>query len=112
MIIRSAVLEGSVTEANRAAFDRHMRETVLSAIATYPGLREVRLRHPVTAESGAPPVHVVFDLYFDSLTDMDAALASPVRAQVRETIAAVMPMFDGRVYHLVMDEREVLVGSR
>lgn len=112
MIIRSAVLEGSVTDANRVEFDRHMRETVLSAIATYPGLREVRLRHPVLAEAGAPPMYVVFDLYFDSLADMDTALASPVRARVRETIAAVMPMFEGRVYHLVMDEREALNGRQ
>jgi hypothetical protein len=105
MIIRSAILEGSVAEADRAAFDRQMNETVLAAIATYPGIRAVRLRRPVESEAGAPPIHVIFDLHFDTLADMHAALASPVRARVRETIAAVMPLFQGRVYHLIMEER-------
>ena len=104
MIIRSAMLEGDVAEADRPAFDRQMEVTVLQAIATYPGLREVRLRKPAEAEAGAPAIYVQFDLYFDDLAAMHAALASPVRHQVRETIAAVMPMFKGRVYHLVMRE--------
>ncbi len=104
MIIRSAMLEGSVAEADRTAFDRQMEGTVLHAIATYPGLREVRLRKPAETESGAPAIYVQFDLYFDDLAAMQAALASPVRHQVRETIAAVMPLFKGRVYHLVMQE--------
>ena len=104
MIIRSAVLEGRVPEGDRAAFDAQMEGTVLQAIATYPGIREVRLRKPTEMEAGAPAVYVQFDLYFDSLEAMHAALASSVRFQVRETIAAVMPLFEGRVYHLVMEE--------
>ncbi len=107
MIIRTAVLEGSVAEADRARFDRQMSETVLAAIATYPGIRDVRLRKPVETEPGAPAIYVTFDLYFDSLEAMHAALASPVRQQVRETIGAVMPMFTGRVYHLISEEQAV-----
>jgi hypothetical protein len=104
MIIRSAVLEGTVAEADRATFDRQMQETVLAAIGTYPGIQSVRLRWPAEAEAGAPPIYVQFDLYFADLAAMHAALASPVRAAVRETIAAVMPLFKGRVYHLIMQE--------
>ena len=111
MIIRSAILEGSVPEADRAAFDAQMAGTVLNAIATYPGLREVRLRKPAEAEAGAPPVYVQFDLYFDSLATMHAALDTPVRHQVRETIAAVMPLFQGRVYPLVMEEAASVPGT-
>lgn len=104
MIIRSAVLEGSVADANRAEFDHHMSTTVLAAIARYPGIRDVRLRRPVEAEAGAPPVYMVFDLSFDSLSDMHAALASPVRQEVRARIGDVMKHFEGRVYHLVLEE--------
>ena len=89
-----------------------MEGTVLQAIATYPGLREVRLRKPAEAEPGAPAVYVQFDLYFDDLPAMHAALASPVRQEVRETIAAVMPLFKGRVYHLVMQEGEPVSPAR
>ena len=112
MIIRSAVMEGSVPEADRAAFDAQMEVTVLQAIATYPGIREVRLRKPAETEAGAPAVYMQFDLYFDSLAAMHAALATPVRHQVRETIAAVMPLFKGRVYHLVMEEGLPVQPSR
>ena len=111
MIIRSAVLEGSVDEADRDTFDTQMAGTVLNAIATYPGLRQVRLRKPAEMEAGAPAVYVQFDLYFDTLAAMHAALATPVRHQVRETIAAVMPLFKGRVYHLVMEEGEAVQGG-
>jgi hypothetical protein len=49
------------------------------------------------------PIYMVFGLMFDSLDDMHAALASPTRQAVRETIAAAMPAFQGRVYHVVSD---------
>ncbi len=97
MIIRSAVLEGTVAPQDQEGFDRHMVETVLPAIARYPGLIEVRLRRPAESEAQAPPVYMIFDLYFESLEAMHAALASPVRSAVREQIAKVMSTFKGRV---------------
>ena len=104
MIIRSAILEGRVAEENRVDFDNHMATTVLDAIARYPSIGEVRLRRPVESEPGAPTIYMVFDLWFDSLADMHAALASPIRQEVRASISEVMQSFDGRVYHLVLEE--------
>lgn len=104
MIIRSAVMEGTVAEADRPAFDAHMSKTVLAAIARYPGIRKVTLRKPAETEAGAPPVYMVFDLHFDTLADMHAALASPVRQEVRKEIAAGMGAFKGRVYHLILED--------
>ncbi len=104
MIIRSAILEGSVAEADRAAFDHRMANAVLAAIARYPGIRDVRLRRPVEADPGAPALYMVFDLLFDTLADMRAALASPVRQEVRAEIAAGMESFQGRVYHIVYED--------
>lgn len=111
MIVRSAVLEGTVAAADRASFDRHMETTVLQAIARYPGLREVRLRRPVETEAGAAPVYMIFDLYFDSLAGMHAALASPVRQEVRAQIGQVMSVFGGKVYHLILEEGAVVPGA-
>lgn len=51
---------------------------------------------------------MVFDLYFDSLEDMDAALASPTRQAVRSIIAQGMSMFHGRVFHQVFNEDNTL----
>lgn len=104
MIIRSAFLEGEVAAGDRETFDRHMRETVVAAIRTYPGIRDVRLRRVARGEEGAPDIYMMFDLYFDSMEAMDAALASETRRLVRARIQEVMPSFKGRVYHLVFSE--------
>jgi hypothetical protein len=105
MIIRSAVLEGTVADADKADFNRRMATSVRDAIARYPGLRDVRLRWPAETEAGAPPIYVIFDLYFDDLAAMHAALASPVRQEVRVQIGAAMRAFSGKVYHLILEER-------
>lgn len=104
MIIRSAVLEGEVAPADRAHFDSQMVETVRPAILRYPGIRDCKLRWMAEQEAGAPPVHVIFDLYFDSLEAMHQALASEIRQEVRQQLGTIMPLFKGRVYHLVMRE--------
>ena len=104
MIIRTAILEGSIPAADRTQFDAQMAGPVLAAIGTYPGIRQVKLRRLVQADEGAPPVYMVFDLYFDSLDAMNSALASPTRQAVRQQIGAVMGLFQGRVYHQVFSE--------
>lgn len=110
MIVRSAVLEGTVAEADRATFDTLARGSILPAITRYPGIREVRLRKPMETEAGAPPVYMIFDLVFDDLAAMHAALASPVRQAVRTEIASAMKFFTGRVYHLVLEDIAMLKG--
>ncbi len=103
MIIRSAILEGSVADADSSQFDQQMRGPVLDAIATYPGIRSVKLRRLVQADAGTPPVYMVFDLYFDDIAAMDAALASPTRQAVRAQVAQSMSNFKGRIYHQVFE---------
>ncbi len=104
MIIRSAVLEGTVPEADRQSFDARMGGAVLQAISTYPGIRKVRVRKLIAADEGTPPNYMIFDLYFDSLADMEAALASPIRDVVRAQIQQTLSVFQGRVYHQLFDD--------
>ena len=68
------------------------------------------MRAIIETDGEAPQVHVVFDLHFDDLAAMHAALASPVRQAVRAVIAAGMDDFRGRVYHIVYDEGPTLAG--
>ncbi|WP_127561076.1 EthD family reductase [Nioella ostreopsis] len=103
MIIRSALLIGSVLPEDQAGFDAYMRDVVVPEIGTYPGIRDVTLRKLVTADNGAPPVYMQFDLLFDSLAEMDAALASPVRMAVRDRIKVGMAPFQGTVAHVVSE---------
>lgn len=102
-IIRSAILQGRVPPEGQAAFDALMRGTVVPALLTYPGIRRVELRRQVQADAGATPIYMVFDLVFDSLADMDAALASPTRQTVRGHMAEAMKGFDGQIVHRVYE---------
>ena len=103
MILRSALLLGTVAAEDQPAFDAHMRDVVVPEIGTYPGIRGVTLRKLVQADAGAPAVYMQFDLLFDTLEAMDAALASPVRAAVRDRIKAGMGAFAGTVVHVVSE---------
>lgn len=104
MIIRTAVLEGTVDSADQPAFDTYMKEQVAPAIGTFPGIRKVEMRRISEADDDAPPIYMIFDLHFDDLDAMHAALASDTRNQVREQIKKGMGPFKGRVYHLVFDK--------
>jgi hypothetical protein len=101
MIIRSAFLEGHVAPDDQPAFDQHMRGTVVREILTYPGIRGVTLRKLARADADATPVYMQFDLRFENLAAMEAALASPTRQAVQQRIKARMGPFRGRVTHVV-----------
>jgi hypothetical protein len=104
MIIRSVMLEGSVADAGRPEFDHHLRGRVREILATYPGILGVKMRWPKEIEEGAPPIYVCFDLYFTDLVAMHAALASPTRQAVRAAMREIMPLFQGRIFHLITEE--------
>jgi uncharacterized protein (TIGR02118 family) len=111
MILRSALLLGTVSPADRPAFDAYMRDVVVPLIATYPGIRSVTLRRTDHADDGAPPVYMQFDLAFDSLAAMETALASPVRTAVRDRIKAGMGAFRGTVVHVVSELLDPAAGA-
>ena len=101
MIVRSALLLGTVAPEDRPAFDAYMCDVVVGAIRTYPGIRSVTLRRHLDADTGASPIYMQFDLLFESVEAMDAALASDTRTIVRDRIKAGMGAFDGTVVHHV-----------
>ena len=65
------------TPTDPAAFDRYYYETHIPIAKKVPGLRSYRISTgPVQALSGNAP-HLVAILGFDSMADINAALASP-----------------------------------
>jgi len=104
MIIRSAILEGTVNAPDQPEFDRYMKDEVVPVIGTFPGIRKVELRRINEADEEAPSIYMIFDLHFDNLDAMNAALASDTRHRVREQIKKGMAPFEGRVYHIVFDK--------
>ena len=63
--------------ADPAAFDRYYHDTHIPIAKKVPGLRSYRISNgPVQALSGNAP-HLVAILEFDSVAEINAALASP-----------------------------------
>jgi len=105
MIIRTALLEGDVAPEDQAVFDTYMHDTVVEQIKRYPGILGVDLRRKIHAdEASAPNIYMQFDLLFEDLAAMEAALASPVRAEIQARIKAGMGPFRGRVTHIVSED--------
>ena len=103
MILRSALLLGTVAPDDQPAFDAYMRDVVVPEIGAYPGIQGVTLRKLVQADESAPSIYMQFDLLFLTLADMEAALASPVRTAVRDRIKTGMAPFTGTVTHVVSE---------
>jgi uncharacterized protein (TIGR02118 family) len=63
--------------ADPSAFDRYYHRTHIPIAQKIPGLRSYEISNgPVQALAGIAP-HLVAVLHFDSLADLNAALASP-----------------------------------
>ena len=63
--------------ADSAAFDNYYRDVHIPIANTIPGLRSYTIsKGPVAALAGAAP-YLIATLTFDSMDDLNAALASP-----------------------------------
>lgn len=63
--------------ADVAAFDKYYRETHIPLARRIPGLRSCNISSAAPGVIAGNPVHLVAELNFDSLADIQAALASP-----------------------------------
>ena len=59
-----------------AVFDAHYRDVHTAIVQRYPGLRDLRLTRPAGVAGRDPAFHLMAEMAFDSLADLDTALAS------------------------------------
>lgn len=92
------------TPADRAAFDRYYQQTHIPIARKIPGLRSYSISSgPVQALAGTAP-HLIAILTFDSMADVNAALASPEG----QAAAADLPNFaPGGATLLIYDTKSV-----
>jgi|ERR1039457_2461342 uncharacterized protein (TIGR02118 family) len=92
------------TPADAVAFDRYYRETHIPIAKRIPGLRSYSISNgAVQALAGTAP-HLVAVLDFDSMADLNAALASPEG----QAAAADLPNFaSGGATLLIYDCKSV-----
>jgi uncharacterized protein (TIGR02118 family) len=59
-----------------AAFDEHYRTKHAPLVDPIPGLRSFTFRHCASMDDNPPPYHLIAQLGFDSLEDLQAGLGS------------------------------------
>ncbi len=59
-----------------AAFDAHYRDVHSAIVAGYPNLRGVKLTTPSGVAGRPAPFHLMAEMAFDTLEDLDAAMMS------------------------------------
>lgn len=104
MITRYALFEGQVHPGLEAAFREAVLAEILPHWKRFPGATAVRVSFAVSRDDGAPEFPLILATTYPDLAAVEAALASPVRAQSRAATEAVMGrFFTGRIHHHVTE---------
>ncbi len=99
MVKLSVIYQGRPQDP--AAFDDYYWSTHLPTVARWPRIRRI------SVGSGEPgdEIYQVCDLYFDSVEDLQAALASPERKVSLEDTKR-FPVFEGQVKRQVFEVKD------
>lgn len=93
------------TPKNVAAFDAHYAAVHIPLAQKIPGMKRYDLSTgPVTGPEGATNVHLVATLYFGSLADLKAGLASP---EGQAAAADLANFADGGAELLMYESRQL-----
>ena len=59
-----------------AAFDKHYWETHVPLAKAIPGVKSLTYRHTASLDENPPPYHLIAEVGFDSLEDLQAGMGS------------------------------------
>lgn len=100
MITRYALFEGTVKPGHEEAFRAAVLEEILPKWKAFPGALSVRVGFADERDGGAPEFPLFLAISYPDRAAVDAALASPARAEGKAATEAVLArFFDGRIHH-------------
>ena len=103
MFIRCAFFEGKVKPGCDEAFDRFVKERLVPLWTRFPGATEVRVLRQRESDTEQPHYAMVLAIKYPSLAAIEEAMASDVRARSRAETAELVTMFEGRIFHTVLE---------
>lgn len=107
MITRYALFDGRIHPGETDAFRSAILAEVLPLWKQFPGALSVRVCFAERRDDGAPEYPLILAVSYPDLAAVEAALASPIRAQSRAATEAVLARyFEGRVHHHVTTAHE------
>lgn len=111
MITRYALFEGRIHEGQTAAFRKAVNDELLPKWKAFPGALAVRVCFAESRDDGAPEYPLILAVSYRDIAAVDAALASPARAEGRAATEAVLArFFKGRIHHHVTLAEEHLLA--
>ena len=111
MLKLCAYYEGDVAEADRDRFDDYVKNVHMPLVARYPGLQSLRYHKGVAWNGAAPEYYHAFELGFANRADLDLAMGSDIRQSAREDVGKFLPMFRGKVRHVLYEAAEIPVRA-
>lgn len=107
MITRYALFEGQVHEGQQDAFRAAVLAEILPHWKRFPGATAVRVSFAVSRDDGAPEFPMILATSYPDVAAVEAALASPIRAEARAATEAVLArFFNGRIHHHVTQAQD------
>jgi len=103
MITRTAVFEGRLKKGSEERFFAAVKERLMPLWQRFPHARNVRMLRVTGSDAHAPPIVMIQQIDYPSMTALEEALASPVRAESRAITMELMQMLEGRLYHVVSE---------
>ena len=110
MITRTAIFEGRVKPGCEERFFAEVRDRLAPLWRRFPQASNVRLLRVERADDDALPIAMIQQIDYPSFEAMEAAIASPVRAEARAATLELMEMFEGRFYHVVSEGNAAVDG--
>ena len=105
MIVRTAHFIGSVRAGHQPEFNQHCDTVVLPLLKQFPDILSAAIERPFSSDTGAAPIYQIYRLQFPDEAAMFGALESPIRSQIHEAMATILPWFEGEIVHYVSHVR-------
>ena len=103
MLVRMAIFRGVLHAENKTAFIEHLNTKMLPLIQAFPRISSVDALIPASSDPSLSDVQLILDMRYEDDAAMNAALASPQRAQNgEETKTLLSLMSDPKVEHIVL----------
>ncbi|MAZ19265.1 MAG: hypothetical protein CL535_23435 [Ahrensia sp.] len=107
MITRYALFEGHVRNGQTDAFRAAVLDEILPKWKAFPGALAVRVCFADERDEGAPEFPLILAISYTDRAAVDAALASPARAEGKAATEAVLArFFDGRIHHHITEAHD------
>ena len=110
MITRYAFFEGHVKLGFEDEFTSFVHQRLLPLWIEFPGAEMVRVMRPLQSDTSEPHYEMILAVDYKNLEAIEMALRSDVRMKSRTETTELMKMFDGRIFHTVLQTDEFVTA--